>query len=49
MNTKALAEIGRGMLVGLVIILVLLLLAGCDCVAGSDAVTTTVCKTDKPE
>ncbi len=42
---------GTDLKIGLVLLLILLavLLSGCDCVAGSDAISKTVCTTDKQE
>lgn len=39
----------RFMLLVLAVLLGALLLGGCDCTAGSDAISSTMCKTDKPE
>ena len=33
----------------LLVILTALLLGGCDCTAGSDAISSTICTTDKSE
>lgn len=46
---KTWATDARFTLLVLTLVLGALLLGGCDCTAGSDAISSTMCKTDKPE